>query len=272
MGTARAIAAVDRPATVPTLVAELRSLGLDAGATVMVHSSLSRLGYVSGGAHAVVIALLEVLGREGTIAMPTHSGDLSDPAAWSRPPVPEAWWDTLRREMPAYDPQMTPTRGMGAVVDCLRRLPGAIRSSHPTVSVAAAGPHAAFIVGDHSLEHGLGEQSPLARLYDLDAFVLLLGVTHANNTSLHLAEYRADLPIKAWTTHASPVLVDGRRQWVSYADLEGDDGDFERLGEDFAAAGRERRGTVGAATARLMRQRDVVDHAVAWMEQHRPSR
>lgn len=162
MSTERAIAAVDHPGTVRTLTGELRALGLDEGGDVMVHSSLSRLGYVNGGAQAVVLALREVLGPDGTIAMPTHSGNLSDPASWSKPPVPEAWWDTLRREMPAYDPLLTPTRGMGAIVDCFRRLPGARRSSHPTVSVAAAGPNAAFIVGDHSLG-GAGSPTPIWR-------------------------------------------------------------------------------------------------------------
>src|SRR3954462_7704646 len=137
-----AIAASERPATVESLTRDLRTLGVRPGAVVMVHSSLSRLGYVAGGAHSVVVGLLEAVGPDGTIVMPTHSGDLSDPAAWSKPPVPEAWWDTIRSTMPAYDPALTPTRRMGAIVDCFRRLPATRRSAHPTVSVAAHGPRA----------------------------------------------------------------------------------------------------------------------------------
>lgn len=170
-------------------MADLRALSLNEGDTVMVHTSLSQLGYVSGGPRAVILALLEVVGASGTIAMPAHSGDLSDPSSWSSPPVPRARWETLRREMPAYDPDLTATRRMGATVECFRHLPSSLRSNHPTVSVVASGPNASFIVDDHSLPHGLGEQSPLTRLYDLDAHILLLGVSHANNTSLHLAEY-----------------------------------------------------------------------------------
>jgi aminoglycoside 3-N-acetyltransferase len=235
----------------------------------MVHSSLSALGYVSGGAQAVVLALLEVVGASGTIAMPSHSG-LTDPSGWSSPAVPEGWWETLRAEMPAYDPALTPTRYMGAVVECFRHVPSARRSSHPTVSVVAAGPNAASIVDAHSLSYGLGEQSPLGRLYDLDAYVLLLGVSHANNTSLHLAEYRASFARKRWTSTSSPVIVDGDRSWVSYQDLEADERDFERLGCDFAASGGEANGAVGSGTGRLMRQRQIVDYAVTWMDQHRP--
>jgi aminoglycoside 3-N-acetyltransferase len=265
---AEVIAAGGRPATVSSLVRDMRAVGLGEGVTVMVHSSLSALGYVSGGAQAVVLALLEVVGASGTIAMPAHSG-LTDPGGWSRPAVPEGWWETLRAEMPAYDPDLTPTRYMGAVVECFRHVPSARRSSHPTASVVAAGPNAASIVDDHSLAYGLGEQSPLARLYDLDAYVLLLGVSHANNTSLHLAEYRTSLATKRWTSTSSPVIVDGERRWVSYEDLETDDRDFERLGRDFAASGGEADGAVGAGTGRLMRQRQIVDYAITWIDQHR---
>ena len=270
MSEVDAIALAERPATVESLTEDFRALGVRAGTVVMVHSSLSRLGYVAGGAHAVVLALLDTLGPDGTIVMPTHSGDLSDPGAWVNPPVPESWWDAIRSTMPAYDPALTPTRRMGAIVECFRRVPETPRSAHPTVSVAAHGPKATIIVEPHPIAYGHGEDSPLARLYALDADVLLLGVAHENNTSLHLAEYRAQYPGKASTTkHASPVLVNGHRSWVTYDDLEGDDTDFQRLGEAFAATGKERRGAVGAGVARLMRQREVVDFAVEWMEQHR---
>ena len=235
----------------------------------MVHSSLSRLGYVAGGAQAVVLALLRAVGSDGTLVMPTHSADLTDPAEWRNPPVPEPWWDVIRAETPAFDATITPTRKMGAIPECFRHVEGVRRSDHPVVSAAALGPNADFIVSGHELAYGLGESSPQARLYDLDGWVLLLGVTHANNTSLHLSEYRADYPDKPWTTNGSPVMVDGERRWVTYDDLEEGSDEFERIGEDFAATGLEKRGPVGAGVARLCRVREVVDFGVTWMERHR---
>ena len=207
-------------------------------------------------------------------SMPTHSGDLSDPATWSKPPVPEAWWDTIRSAMPAYDPALTPTRRMGAIVECFRRLPGTRRSAHPTISVAAHGPKATTIIDPHPLAYGLGEDSPLARLYELDADVVLLGVGHANNTSLHLAEYRADYPNKAWTaTHASPVLIDGHRSWTTYDDLEADDSDFvtprrelrvNRQGTQRCRRSRRRSHHASARRRRLRRRVDGAAPPVAF--------
>lgn len=98
-------------------------------------------------------------------------------------------------------------------------------------------------------------------MFELDGHVLLLGVTHANNTALHLAEFRAAPPDAATMTCHSPVVLDGERRWATYEQLVDDDGDFELIGEAFAATGRERASSVGTGTGRLMRARDLVDFA-----------
>jgi aminoglycoside 3-N-acetyltransferase len=257
------------PFTSEALAADLRNLGVAGGSTLVVHSSLSSLGYVTGGAHAVVLALRDVLGPEGTLVVPTHSGSLSDPAQWQHPPVSESWWATIRESMPAYDPALTPTEHMGAVAELVRHLPAAVRSAHPTVSFAAVGPNAAAVTDGHELGDGLGETSPLARLYDLDAAVLLLGVGHANNTSLHLAEHRSRT--RPTTTDGVPLLVDGHRRWVTYSLPDFDTSDFDAVGAAATAAGLEVVGTVGRARARLVGVPALVDFATAWFVEHRPA-
>ena len=237
--------------------------------TVIVHTALSKLGWVPGGPQGVIVALLDVLGESGTLVMPTHTGHLTDPSGWVAPPVPKAWWRSIRKEMPAYDAALTPTRMMGAVAETFRTHPAALRSAHPHVSFAALGPNAPRIVNEHPLGSMFGERSPLARLYELDATVLLAGVSHANNTSIHLGETRAEFPTKMWVREGAPMLVDGKRRWVTFEELRPVDDDFAELGEDFARTGRERQGALGWGEGRFMGVRDIVDFAQVWLATHR---
>jgi aminoglycoside 3-N-acetyltransferase len=265
-----AIEQTSEPITPLSLSRDLRALGVEAGMTLLVHSSLNSLGWVCGGAVAVLLALEEVLGQQGTLVMPTMSGSLTDPRDWRNPPVPEDWKETIRATMPAFDPDLTPTRGMGAIAETFRKRLGALRSGHPHVSFAALGPNATSITADHALDYALGEGSPLARIYDLGGFVLLLGVDHASNTSLHLAEYRANYPGKRECPNGAPLLIDGVRRWVDVLDIDVDASDFPRIGEAFAReTGLVRSGPVGSAPAHLMPQRAMVDFAVGWMEAYR---
>lgn len=254
-----------RPLTAASLVPELRAAGLPAGGTVVVHSALSRLGWVAGGAQAVVEALTTALGPGGTLVMPTQSGGLADPAAWQHPPVPAKWWDEIRAGTPAYDPAATPCRGMGAVPECFRSCAGVLRSAHPTDSFAARGPRAAELLDPHPLPYGVGEGSPLARLYESGGHVLLLGVGHGNNTTLHLAEHRSGRGREM--VQGSPVLVDGQRQWVRYPTLDWDDSDFPLAGA--AYDGPLTAGRVGLADTLVLPVVPLVDFATDWFRTHR---
>ena len=270
-GEATAVERMDDPLTVGRIVDDLRELGVEAGDTLLVHSSLSSLGWVAVGPPAVVDALLEVLSPEGTLVVPTHSTQYSDPTGWRNPAVPDDWVGRIRAERPPYRPAVTPTRGMGAIPECFRSYPDALRSRHPTYSFAAQGADAGFVVGDHAYDHGLGEGSPLARVYDRDGTVLMLGTGYDTNTSFHLAEHRADRDQTVSTNEAPVVGPDGDRETVTYEQLDYDSGDFADVGRDFEADRPEAvtEGTIGLADARLVAQRDLVDYGAAWFEKNR---
>ncbi len=259
------------PFTVHQLTDDLRALGIHSGMTFIVHSSLSKIGWVAGGVQAACMALIAAAGETGTIMMPAHSTHNSDPAFWQNPPIPEAWWSVVREHMPAYEPEVTPTRGIGKIPELFRTLPGVKRSSHPVVSFSARGPHAEMLMRDHPLNDDVGEDSPVAHLYNLDGYVLLLGVGYDSNTVMHLAEYRANFPGKQRITQACAMLVHGIRQWVQYQPLQLDDEDFPQIGAAFEAAHPEavREGKVGEAQSKLIRVRPLIDFSVQWIEANR---
>ena len=256
------------PHTVHSLAADLRALGLSAGDTVIVHSSVRALGFVVGEVQAVVEALLDVLGPAGTLVVPTHTSGNSDPAEWQNPPVPPDWWPVIRERSPGFDPARTPSHWMGILPETVRTWPGAQRSTHPQVSFAALGAGAAAIVGSHPVQDALGEASPLGAIYRAGGKVLLLGCGHDNNTSLHLAECRRARP--AMADHGAAVRdPDGNGRWVTWKGPDADASDFAEIGAAYAADGPVTTGLVGNATAHLMPQRDVVDFATDWMDRHR---
>jgi len=270
MSESEVVKRTKNPATVQSLRHDFAKLGVGPGMIVLLHSSLGALGWVSGGPVAVILALEDLLGPTGTLVMPTHSGDLSDPANWENPPVPQTWWEIIRQTMPAYDPDLTPTRGMGVIPECFRKQPGVLRSAHPQVSFAAWGARAESIVKDHRPDFGLGETSPLAKIYELGGYVLLLGVGHGSNTSLHLAEYRVDYPGKQTIQDGAPVMINNRRVWQEIQDINSDTSDFELIGADFSQETTViRQGQVAGAQAQLISQPALVDYAVTWLEKRR---
>lgn len=265
----KAAADSDVLVTPASLTRDLRRLGISEGMLLNVHSAMSKLGFVVGGAQTVVDGLLDALGPAGTLMMPSHSGQLSDPGNWQSPPAPEAWWQTIRDEMPAFDRQRTPTRIMGVIPELFRTYPGAARSPHPQTSHAALGPLAAEIIAEHPLDCLFGDASPMGKLYALDGWVLLLGVGHGNNTVLHLAEDRATFPSKTLQQEGSPIQTGEGRIWQTFNPLKISAEDFPAIGEAFASSGREITGLVGGANARLMRARAVVDFGTDWISHNR---
>jgi aminoglycoside 3-N-acetyltransferase len=208
------------------LASAFRGLGLRPGTGVMVHSSLGSLGHVEGGADTVVDALLDSVGSDGTVVVPTFT----------------------RYDEP-YDVDSSPST-TGAITEAFRRRERAVRSPHPTKSVAAIGPNAADLVSEHGPSNSLGPESPLHRLLDGGGSGLLLGVDHTANSAIHVAERLAAVPYRDQMAETT-VLVDGSRESVEVNRVHCSRG-FEVVRPLAEHAGIVSRGLIGDAEARLL--------------------
>lgn len=251
------------------ILSALSQVGVAAGQTVMVHASLSSLGFVCGGAQTVIQALLESTGQDGTVIMPAQSWKNLDPAAGVHWEEPQEWWQAIRDNWPAYDKDITPTNTMGAVAEMFRKWPGTLRSDHPARSVAARGKYAEYITANHDLSNIFGEGSPIGKLYELDGYILLMGVGYDKCTSLHLADVRANYPSKHSITEHSAVMENGKRVWKAYDTLFVSGDDFCDIGAAFEELHSVSKASLGSGTITLIRQRKLVDFAVGWIEKHR---
>jgi aminoglycoside N3'-acetyltransferase len=216
------------------VAAQLRALGVEEGGTLLVHTSFRAVRPVEGGPRGLIEAIRDALGPRGTLVMPSWTGD----------------------DEAIFDPRTTPASAdLGVVADTFWRLPGVVRSDHP-FALAAAGPLAERVTADPLPLPPHTPESPVGRVHDLDGQVLLLGVGHDADTTLHLAELLGGVPYRV-PKHVT-VLRDGRPARVEY-------GENDHCCERFALAdgwmrarGLQREGQVGHALARLARSRDVV--------------
>ncbi len=265
MSEEEAIRARTMPVTRESILADLRAIGVMEGVTLFVQSSLSSMGWVCGGPVTVIHALMEAVGPTGTLCMPTMAGDYSDPAIWSNPPVPEAWWHAIRGAMPAFDDAYTPSRRMGTIAETFRTWPGAVRSGNPHTAISALGPLAHHITKSHPPATGFGPSSPLEQMVEAGGYALLIGTQR--NTTLHLAEATATFP-KRMVKTGVPLMVEGIRTWVEFDEIDDYADHFPPILEAFKKTGECTVGTVGNAESVLFKERPMVEFGRAWMESY----
>ena len=216
------------------LAGQLRTLGVRRGSVLVVHMSYRAVRPVEGGPRGVIDALREALGPEGTLVMPSWTGDDDTP----------------------FDPDHTPVSSdLGVTPEVFRHIEGVRRSAHP-FAFAALGPEAEAIVRDplpvppHRLESAIG------RAYERGGQILLLGVGHDSNTTIHLAEVLARVPYGV-PKHIT-VLRNGERVRIDYLENDHCCRRFALADEWLRARGLQREGSVGNAQARLVDSRDVI--------------
>lgn len=230
-------ATTQRWVTRRSLVRDLRKIGVREGGVLLVHSSLSKLGYVRGGAPAVIQALRDVLGPKGTLLMPAHT------------------WEWMNKGCRVFDARTLPGC-IGVLPEVFRRQPGVLRSLHPTHSVAAAGPAARRLIEGHeAADTPCGNGTPYARLLDEDGQILLLGVTLDSNTAFHTLEAQCGFPclLRPGVEEFRIISLDGGQQSRAFRQhLEGIARRYAELENPLVNAGVARRGSAGPANMLLL--------------------
>lgn len=240
-------------ATVESLVAELRALGVREGDVVMVHASLRRVGPVIGRAAGLIAALDLALGEGGTAMMVLGASEAVSP----------------------FHPQTSPVApDVGTLAEVFRQNAGTLVSDNPEGRFAARGCRAAELLADQPWDDYFGPGSPLEKLAAWGGRVLRLGADDETVTLMHLAEYLVSLPVeKRRVARTREVLLDdGRIETRTVRSLDDEDGIVPWDCEDYFAlcmrayreTGRVKRGRVGRCEAELLEAPDVLDFAVRW--------
>jgi aminoglycoside 3-N-acetyltransferase len=235
------------------IVEGLDALGLSASSTVIVHSSLRSFGQVEGGALTVCEALIDVC---STVIMPAGTWDLTGipaPPGLVRPhnaALAAATWDAfdaaLTRVVP-FAPDLPIDRELGRIPETLREAFPHHRGAHPLLSYVAVGRHAPELVAAQRLDWPLGSLEALA---DLGGDVLLLGVDHTTNTTIHLAEQRLGRSRFFRYAKAAPGV------WMELPNIPGESHRFDAIASHLAGVTREVQ--IGVCRARCIAARDVL--------------
>jgi len=253
------------PANRRQLVRLFRRLGVERGGILMVHASLGGAGLRDTD---VRDALLDVLGPDGTLVVPTFTPENSFTSRAYKAltdGMSEEQEKEFRASVAPFDPGMTACPTMGVLAECVWTTRGAVRSGHPHTSLAGLGPRAEELLAEHDPHCHLGERSPLAKLYAEGAQVLLFRVGFEACSAFHLAEYRMRPTPPQRAYHC---VVDEKGNWTSYQDIELYDGDFEAIGALLRRDLVKEREMAGKAVL-LFGMREAVDQAGDQMSGYR---
>lgn len=229
-----------REISIDQVVEQLHALGVDPGGVLLVHTSFKAIEPIEGGPPGLIQALRRAIGADGTLVMPTMTDGES-----------------------VFDPASTPTSAMGITAETFWRQPGVQRSTHPGGSFAAAGPMAEWICAPQPLSPPHGPDSPPGRVHALGGQVLLLGVGHSENTTLHVAEAIAEVPYSISHPCVVEIESEGGIRTVMIAETDHCCRGFGRMDGWSRERGLQREGPVGNGDARLCASRDVIAIAVA---------
>lgn len=250
---------------------DLAQIGIGAGDTVMIHAAMSKVEPMLNGPDALSLALLDVIGPEGTMLVYTSWDSVHDDLMDDEGRVLPEWRD----HVPAFDPHTSrAVRMNGVIAEFVRTMPGARRSANPGASVAAVGKLAEWITADHPQDYGYGAGSPLAKLVEVDGRVLMVGAPWDTMTLIHHADHLADLPDKLVRRYEVPFAEGTGTKWRFIEEFDTTEPIIAELPENYieqivtayveSSGGRQ--GLIGLAPSLLVDARPMLTFAIEWLE------
>ena len=236
----------------------LKNLKVNLGFYLGVHSSLRSLGNVEGGAKAVIEALFEVVGEEGTIVMPTFSNNRIEYELTSEEKAVGLLW---KYKILPFNPKETPC-WTGSIPETFRKIEGVIRSEHPMFSIASIGSNAKQII-DCGNRINLGGWKALL---ELEGYILLIGVDLGSCTAMHIAEEKVILPNHILEKITPPQWIVEKYPEDKWETDFGPYPDFLKLEEPCLQKKIMRTEKVRNATLKLVKLKDLIDLYVEYLE------
>ncbi len=250
---------------------DLRRMGIVAGDMIMVHAAMSKVGPLLNGPDALIGALCDVIGQDGTLLAYASWDSVHDDLLDEQGRVLTQWRD----HVPGFDAARSrAVRMNGILPEFIRTTPGALRSGNPGASIVAIGREAGAITADHPQDYGFGENTPLARLVAKSGRVLMIGAPWDTMTLIHHADHLARVPDKQVLRYEVPFAAKDGTHWRFIEEFDTCDPPIEGMPEDyieqivqaFVAQGQARQGMIGKAPSLLVEAPAILRHAIGWLE------
>ncbi len=242
------------------LTAGFERLGLRDGDSVVMHAALESMGVVEGGAAMVLHRLLRVLGKSGTLLMPTFTSITRHSTTHDNHTKPGCWCEGREDRHLPFIPELQPDKIIGEIAKRLCSWPASLRSRHPAYSYVAVGKHGDELVREFSLDDPL---LPLKRFLRHDPWVVTIGVGLDSVTAIYLAEETRLKP--KFTRERALTFSSKGPAWVDITALGCSDG-FKKL--EAQLSGKVSRETkIGLASTQIYPMKRLLEQADSILEQ-----
>lgn len=245
---------------------QLISMGIQKGMVILVQSNVKKLGYLAGGEQALIEAVMETIGYEGTMIMPSFTPQMADPSCQKKSIDRERWQD-VRDHSFAFDRKLSQPQYCDSLVHQFLRNEGVVRSYHPLYSFAAWGKYAKLLCDKHPLHFGLSQDSPLGKIVEFNGYVLLLGCEYEHCVMFQLARYSGEqLPIKIVS---APIENNKKILWKDMLELEYNTKNFSDIGEAMEDRFVVKTSYIGNGLCRFFSAREATTLATAYFHIHK---